>query len=154
MIRFELWLEAMSEKEALKSPESAYRYTVHVINKRNRIFGQATTIRWPEGEPIIATEPEFVYRYARYVIGGRWPEGEAAIAKDLYWAYQYVMDVLKNKRFPEGEAVILKDPKTAYYYAHYVIDGRWLEAEPIISKDPKLASEYMKFVLETVTDQI
>ena len=94
-----------TEKE-LTSPRSAYFYAVDVIK-----------VRWPEGEPVMAKDPEYAYYYAVNIIDGRWPEAEEAIAND---------------------------PDFAYFYATDVIEGRWPEGEPAIATDPRVAERYIK----------
>ena len=37
----------------------------------------------------VASDPEWAYRYAGYIIKGRFPEGEKAIASDPKWASAY-----------------------------------------------------------------
>lgn len=134
MINFRVWLEATSRERRLKSAESSHMYAVHVIKGR-----------WPEGEPVIAKDPEWAYRYARDVIRGRWPEAEAVIAKDPKYAWRYARDLIKG-RWPEAEAVIAKDPRAALDYANEVIKGRWPEGEATMRKDPRFWGYYMNFI--------
>ena len=61
------------------------------------------------------TTPYWAYSYASYNIKGRWPEVEPVIATDSESAYLYARDVIKG-RWPEAEAVIAKDPRIAQLY--------------------------------------
>ena len=89
----------------------------------------------------VAKDPQWAYKYARFVIKGRFPEGEATIATDPGRAYEYA-DYVINGRFPEAEAAIATSPTWAYHYAKYVIKDRWPEGEAAIAKTPKWASGY------------
>ena len=71
---------------------------------------------------------KYVYRYAYDVIKGRFPEGETIIATDPEYAYYYACNVIKG-RFPEGESTIATDSRWAYLYARDVTKGRWLDGE-------------------------
>jgi hypothetical protein len=52
--------------------------------------------RTPELEDIIATDPHYSYRYARYIIKGPFKKGEEFISKNPYYCYQYVCYVIKG----------------------------------------------------------
>jgi hypothetical protein len=97
--------------------------------------------RWPEAEPFIMKDPYWAFCYARDVIKGRWPEAEPFIMVDPKLASFYARDIIKG-RWPEAEPLIMKDPEWAYSYAYNAIKGRWPEAEPIIMRDPKWADKY------------
>ena len=105
-------------------PQWAYEYAYHVIRDR-----------WPEAEPVIASDPQWAHWYARNVIKGRWPEAEAVIAESPQWACWYARYVLKG-RWPEVEAVIAKSscwaqsPYWSQYYARFVAEDRWPKTEP------------------------
>ena len=112
------------------TPQEAYEYALEIHEP------------FPEGEPIIAKDPEWAFYYAKDVLNkNRFPLGELAIAKDPEWAGCYALDVIKS-RWPEAEPAIAKDPWYAYNYARDVIKGQWLEGEPIIAKDPSCAYKY------------
>jgi hypothetical protein len=50
-----------------------------------------------EGEPAIATDPQWASLYAKWVLNRRFPEAEVAIATDPEWAKEYL------KAFPEAK---------------------------------------------------
>lgn len=77
------------------------------------------TVRFPEGEPVIAINPYYSYLYAKFVIRGRFELGEPTIAKDAYFSYQYAQSVLKD-RFLLGEKTILNDKTYARYASRYL----------------------------------
>ena len=62
----------------------------------------------------------------------RFPEGEPAIATSAEYSYLYAINLLQD-RFPAGEAAIATDAECASRYAEHVIKGRFLEAEPAIA---------------------
>ena len=63
--------------------------------------------RIPELEPIIATDPQWAYAYARDVIKGRWPEVETTI--------------LENKRYKDTyiRFLFFKNPIAAIYFKYF-----------------------------------
>lgn len=66
-------IEARSELPSnlhLQSAQSAYGYARKINH------------RYPEGEPLIATDPKFAVLYAERIIKGRWRMGEKIIATD------------------------------------------------------------------------
>ena len=89
--------------------------------------------RCPEVEDIIATNPEYAYKYAMYAIKGKWLQGEDAIYTDPTVATAYVIHVLGKKRCRRLEKLIWDDPINAFNYAMHVIGGRWRKAEPYIA---------------------
>jgi hypothetical protein len=103
--------------------------------------------RFIEAEDYIKKDSEYAYKYAHYIVKGRWNEAEPYIIKDPYWAYEYALDVIKG-RFTEAEEYIKKDPRYAYRYAIDVIKGRWIEAEDIIKKDTWSAYHYANNVIK------
>ena len=98
------------------------------------------------------------YEYAREVLKGPFPAGEAAIATDPEWAYSYAVYVLDGKRFPAGEAGIATDPQWAYRYARkearirtydyaiYVLKGSFPAGEAAIATDPENSKDYVRFL--------
>lgn len=76
--------------------------------------------RFPEGEPIIATNAKSSYGYAYSVLKGRFSLGEPIIATDDYCSYSYAVFVLHGP-FPLGEPVIAKDTHFADAYTYYVL---------------------------------
>ena len=92
---------------------------------------------------IIKRSPEYIFYYARNVIGGRWPEVEHTLMLKPKYAFHYAEYILakdpewtnmsghENGRWPEAEPYIMKD-ETAYDYAKYILKRRWPEAEPLI----------------------
>ena len=89
----------------------------------------------PEEEGTIATSPEMSYRYA--VINDRpFPRGEATLASDAEYAFKYAKYILKH-RFPAGEAAIVSDPRRSYLYRFFLrgaglkwADGEYCKAYP------------------------
>ena len=96
-----------------------------------------------ELEHLWATDAQYAYRYARYVIKKPWPPGEAAIATDPEWAFVYAWNLIE-KPWPPGEAVIATNPRFAYNYARYVIKKPWPPGEAAIATDPYYAKAYQK----------
>jgi hypothetical protein len=82
------------------------------MNTTSRILG-AQKVRPPTKDEL--TEPYWALLYAEYVIRGRWPEAEPVIATDPMSAYYYSKSVLKG-RWPEGEPAIAKDPDYSILY--------------------------------------
>lgn len=97
---------------------------------------------WPLAEAVIAQNPESAYLYAAKIIRKRWPRGEAAIAQESHYAIKYALDIL-NARFPRGEAVIAQDPWNALAYAQYGMHAPWPKAEPNIFKDALARAVYL-----------
>jgi hypothetical protein len=61
--------------------------TPPTINTAREAYWYAATCirgRVPEYESLIATDPQFAYYYAKYVIKGRWLEGELQIMFSEY----------------------------------------------------------------------
>lgn len=140
-------LEGVSGYKVSDDPKDSYDYALHVVGGR-----------WPEGEPTILTDKQWIQPYARNVIKGRWPEGERVLlekghlaelaiyaaqiikgrwpeiehqlATDAYASYCYAKGL--DERFPEGEKEILTDPNMLYVYARDVIKGRWPEGERVL----------------------
>ena len=84
------------------------------MNTTSRILGaQKVRSRPPTDKEL--THPYLALLYAEYVIVGRWPEAEPVIATDPMSAYYYSESVLKD-RFPEGERAIAKDPDYSIMY--------------------------------------
>ena len=129
-------IEQRQIEKILQSPQKAYYYAKNVIKGR-----------WPEVEPMIASDPEYACYYASDVIQGRFPEGESVIANDPKWAVYYACYVLQG-RWPEVEKLIASDPEWAYEYANEVIQGRWPEGEKAIASNPSLAHKYAKNVIK------
>jgi hypothetical protein len=103
--------------------------------------------RWPEAEPIIATDLGVAYVYASEVIEDRWPAIEKYILKDPHNAYKYASEVIED-RWPEAEPIIMTNPREAYEYARDVIGDRWPEAESTIAKDTWIAILYAMHVIK------
>ena len=60
------------------TPEEAYNFIVNLGLSRDQ-----------RSEKIIMTDPEYAYRYARYVLKGRWSKAEPVIAKYPFWWDRY-----------------------------------------------------------------
>ena len=86
------------------APEEAYELA--------KAVGRKFTL--PKAEAIIATSPEWSYKYAVNVLEARFEPGEEAIATDAYHSYCYARFIL-NGRFFKGEgAIALSDYWTLY----------------------------------------
>jgi hypothetical protein len=121
---------------SLQSAEQAYLYAQTISRLRGK---------FELGEPIIATDANRSYYYARDVIKRRFELGERAIATDANFTYLYARDVIKGK-FELGERVIAKDAYWAYRYACNVIKRRFELGEPEILKSEH-ANDYEKLFL-------
>lgn len=89
----------------LKSAYASYRFSKDIEGEP-----------WPEGEPVILTNPKATCEYCIQVKGS-WPEGEQALLK-----------------FQNAECLV--------DYASNVMEERWREAEDIIKTDPRQALNY------------
>ena len=137
--------------------------SIRLSGKPGAFAKQRLSAKYRPERAIVARSPYYAYRYASATCR-RFPEGEAAIATDPQWAYQYAFYIL-GKRFPEGEPAVLESPKWAYRYAlnvinkgllpsnfhsrqgHSVRRGRWPEAEPIIATHPEYSFWYARDVI-------
>jgi hypothetical protein len=93
--------------------------------------------------------PSLCYDYAKNVIKGRWPEAEPIIAQDPEYVPMYAKNMMNGKRWSEGEIGMLKSDHFdrnfhLCKYAQYIIKGRWPEAERLLLNGKKLyrAGEY------------
>ncbi|NHR07398.1 hypothetical protein HA052_19595 [Chromobacterium haemolyticum] len=61
-------------------------------------------------EPIVLSEGEYAFMYARNIIQGRWPEAEKTLLKENYASliWEYITDVI-NGPWPELEPYILRE---------------------------------------------
>ena len=138
----ELFEQEYSDKdleEIAKDPQRAYRYARDVIKGP-----------WPAGEATIATDAEYSYYYANYVLNGKpFKAGEAGIAKSVGWSYFYARDIIKGP-WPAGEVTIAKDAEWSYNYAEDVIKGPWPPGEAEIATSKKYKTLYVKF-LESIS---
>ena len=91
---------------------------------------------WPEGEPVILTDPKAICEYCIHVKGS-WPEGEEALLRyrNTECCVDYASRVLEE-RWKEAEGIIKTDPRQALNYAvdpstSYYWDDPALEREMI-----------------------
>jgi lambda repressor-like predicted transcriptional regulator len=133
---------------AKSTPELAYEYTLQILNKGR--FSAQDNIKFPEGEPTIATNAQYAYKYANFILQHRFPAGEAAIAKDPNYAFLYARDIIKGP-WPEVESLISKYSTLSFDYAKSVVKGRFPKGEAVIAKDPVLALEYARDVINKNT---
>lgn len=110
-------------------------------------YALVTKKPFPEGEKVLAKDPEYVYWYAINVLGKRFPAGEDVISKDNDYAFYYAQDVIKGP-WPKGEDAISKDAGSSYSYVYEIIKGPWPKGEDAIAKDPEFAVPYAKFYLK------
>jgi len=101
----------------IENIDTILTYAINIIKRR-----------WPEVEPIIMTDPYYIYRYACDVIKHRWPEAEPIILTDPVYSTSYSCYVVKG-RWPEAENMLLDYPIEALKYAEFVIKDRWVPAE-------------------------
>lgn len=99
------------EKWVIQNAKTAFEYTFFILHKR-----------WPEAEPIIATDPEHAALYAERIINNN--------------------NKGKPIRWREAEDVIATNPISASSYAIRIIQDRWPEAEAVIAKNAFAASNY------------
>jgi AAA+ superfamily predicted ATPase len=92
--------------------------------------------RVPELEHVIMMDPTAACTYASLAIGGRWPDAEPVIATDAKASVDYA-NVLKS-RFLQGENAILSDSRCVSDYTRWVIKERWPEAEIEAAKSGRL----------------
>ena len=76
--------ENSTNRPKITEAESAVRYAQRIGH------------RYPKGEPIILTDPEWTYWYARNVIRGAWIAGESVLAQDSELAYWYIKGVIAH----------------------------------------------------------
>jgi hypothetical protein len=117
------------------SPKEAY----FKCKKENR--------RISELENVIATDPDYSYRYARSVIKGRWEGGEKSIATRPECSYWYASHIIKG-RFKEGEKSIATDSECSYLYAYNIIKGRWEDGEKSIATDSEWSYLYARDLIK------
>ena len=97
--------------------------------------------------------PEFIVRWAIFIIKDRVREGEPIIMKDPKAAVAYATHILKD-RWIEAENNIMLDPQQAYHYASNVIKGRWEEAEPYIRHDSKYWNFYKTEIIDGLVREV
>jgi len=104
-----VFVREVLSKIAIKDPESACKYAIHVLNKQ----------RWPEAEPYIQKKVRWAYKYTRLVLKRRWLEIEDEILKRPALAWKYAKYIMKD-RWPEAEPAIMKTPRHAYEYVYFL----------------------------------
>ncbi len=85
-------------------------------NQRRANYVLVTKDMSPEAREFMASNPEYAFRYAKYILNDRFPEGEKAIATNGEYSYLYALVVL-YKRFPEGEETIASSKYDRLYKA-------------------------------------
>jgi len=95
----------LAKPYVLKSAYACYLYAKDIMGEP-----------WPEGEPVILTNPRAICEYCIHVKGS-WPEGEDALLE-------------------------LKNAECCVDYANEILEERWKEAEGIIKTDPRQALNY------------
>ena len=99
----------------------------------------------PELEKIIATNAEYSYRYAHYVLKDRFKLGEPIIATDPWYSYEYALEVLHG-RFYMGEKIIATSPEFSVRYATEVLKGPFDLGESVIIRDLEAKEQYIQFL--------
>ena len=86
-------------------------------------------------EKYIALEPEYAYKYARFVLEGPFPLGEDAIATSAEYSVRYAETVLFGP-FSKGEKAIAESDSKQYaqYYAKYVLKADFYYNGKLIAK--------------------
>jgi hypothetical protein len=62
-----------------------------------------------------------MWYYIENVINGRWPEAEPYIMKDSQYVYQYARDIIKG-RWIEAEDIILKSDYAKVYMKEFGVE--------------------------------
>jgi hypothetical protein len=83
-------------KKCLENPAWAYCYAAYALD------GQ----RFPEGEELIADDPELALRYAITIIKGRWPMGEFSITSKENMTQHYAR--MLQMKDPEGFVAFMR----------------------------------------------
>ena len=96
-------------------------------------------------ESIIATDFEYSYYYAYYVLEGRFEKGEPVIATNGESSYDYAREIVKG-RFELGEKALAKSDSIAYNYAKHTIRGRFELGEYIIFTRKYYIPYYMTYI--------
>lgn len=130
------YIEDIHKTLILNSPKLAALYALYV-----------TRGKFPEGEPIIATNIVVSYYYATNIICERFELGESIIAKDIFYAEAYATNL--KFRFEIAEPAIAENSFVSYRYARNVIDGKFELGEPAIAKDPYNSYYYAIYVLKS-----
>lgn len=130
------WPEA--EDKYYQDPSFAYSYSIH------------TGKRFERGEPAILTRPIYIISYIKYIIRKPWPEGEQILAKDPEYAVEYARLFYLPNRWPLGEKSIKTNAKYSYEYAN-LLGQRFPEGEPSIAQDPHYALKYAINILNDGT---
>jgi len=95
----------LAKPYVLKSAYACYLYAKDIMGEP-----------WPEGEPVILTNPRAICEYCIHVKGS-WPDGEDALLE-------------------------LKNAECCVDYANEILEERWREAEGIIKTDTRQALNY------------
>ena len=96
MVSEEKMVEVLASlKDIAENAETAYRFS--------RMMGD---IRFPLGEPVIASDMKFAVIYAMYIIRGRFPEAEKNIAQDKFFSYVYYTHAIEGKYDPDSEPIL------------------------------------------------
>jgi len=102
---------------------------------------------FPLGEPMIATSPGYSLRYAKDILKGRFEMGEPAILSSIHGLLEYIMTVIKGP-WPIAEPMIATTAWYSYYYAYKILKGPFPLGEPAIAEDPNNALSYATDVLK------
>ena len=132
-----------ADSESLRLSKEAHEYVPNLFWDRYKDKPEELKKR----EAAIATEAQFAYYYANYILEGAFPAGEEAIATDTWRAYCYALNVLKGP-FALGEAAISKSAEPAFDYAHDVLKGPFPAGEAAIATNPGWALAYATTVLK------
>ncbi len=114
-------------------------------DKRKANYILTTEDTSPEAREFMASNPEYAFEYANYILKGRFVEGEKVITTDPRYAYYYAIHVLKG-RFSEAEKAIATNSRYSYLYARYVLKRRFQAGEEAIAAVPYYAERYKEFL--------
>ena len=101
--------------DVLKGPFPDGEESIACSARESLVYAKLIGKRFSLGEPMIATNLDFSYRYSKDVLNGRFPLGERLFTSDADYAFGYAINVLKS-RFLAGEDVI---KKTDYLWNQY-----------------------------------
>lgn len=93
-------------------------------------------------KPFVLKSAYASYRFAKDIEGEPWPEGEPVILTNPKATCEYCIQVKGS--WPEGEKALLKfrDAECLVDYSSQVLEERWREAEDIIKSDTRQALNY------------
>ena len=108
------------------------------------LYSIETGKRFKLGEPKIAEDALWAFRYASEVLHDSFELGEKSISQDARLSVKYAKDVLKG-RFALGERAISTDARCSIQYAIHVLKRRFELGEKVI-ENSFYYDDYVKFI--------